>query len=50
MMERQLIALDLRPQRLTRPENVLLPGVIIERFGTHPVRQRPLRVVSGSRS
>ena len=39
---RQLIALDLRAQRLARAEDVLLPGEVVERFGTHAVGQRTL--------
>ncbi len=36
--------LDLRPQRLARPEQVLLAHKFVERLRTHPVRQRPARL------
>ena len=42
------VALDLRAQRLARPEDVLLADVIFEALGTHPVGERPplVRAVS----
>ena len=39
----QLVALDLLPQRLAGPEDVLLARVIVQRLGTHALGERPLR-------
>ena len=39
----QIIALDLHPQGLPRPEQLLLPDKFIKRLGPHPVSQRPPR-------
>ena len=44
-----IVALNLRPQRLARRDQVLLPDEFIQRARTHPVRQRP-RLVRFTRS
>jgi hypothetical protein len=41
----QLIALDLRPQRLARRQDVLLSYKVLEFFRTHALGERPFRVV-----
>ena len=41
----QLIPLDLRAQRLSRAQDMLLPDEILEFFGTHSLGQRALGIV-----
>ena len=41
----ELIALDLHPQRLARPQNVLLADKFLQRLRTHALGQRALAIV-----
>ena len=41
---RQFVALDLPPQRLARPEHVLLPDVVLQALRPHALGERPLPV------
>ena len=36
-----IVALNLRPQRLSRPNKVFLSDKLIERLWTHAIRKRP---------
>ncbi len=45
MIDVQLIALDLRAERLAGSEDMLLAGEIIQGLGTHPVGQGAFAVV-----